>query len=199
MKQYNWTQIQQDYDTGLSQRKLCEKYGMSSRTLTNAVRRGDLKTRTKSEAAKIDNANNPRTHTEQTKELLRKSIVKRYEDGWMPKAGRCKKYIYESPVAGKVSLDGTWELTTAKWLDYKGFTWKRNTKRFRYTNLKGKVSHYTPDFYVEDIGYVEVKGYETELDRCKWKQFNEPLTVWYRDDIKRFNSELAEWSKAEHC
>ena len=76
MKQYNWTQIQQDYDTGLSQRKLCEKYGMSSRTLTNAVRRGDLKTRTKSEAAKIDNANNPRTHTEQTKELLRKKPQK---------------------------------------------------------------------------------------------------------------------------
>lgn len=199
MTNYNWEQIQEDYNNGCSQRGLIKRYGMSSRTLTNAVRRGDLTTRSKSEAAKLDNSNNPRVHTEEFKAQQRERILKRYEDGWMPKAGRCKKYKYNSPTAGLVSLDGTWELATAEWLDYKGYTWKRNTKRFPYTNLKGKLSHYTPDFYVEGIGYVEVKGYETKLDRCKWSQFTEALTVWYKKDIEKFNSELAERSKALPC
>jgi hypothetical protein len=190
MSKYNWQLIQEDYNTGLSLRKLQEKYKMSSRTLTQATRSGKLITRSKSEAAIIDNKENPRTHTEEWKAQQSKRILEKYETGWMPKAGRCKKYKYTSPVAGTVSLDGTWELTTAKWLDKQGYTWQRNTTRFPYTNLKGKLSHYTPDFYVEGIGYVEVKGYQTKLDECKWQQFNEPLTVWYRDKIKEFEQDL---------
>ena len=43
---------------------------------------------------------------------------------------------------------------------------------------------FRPDFYVKELdGYLEVKGYETELDRCKWAQFNEGLTVWKKDTI----------------
>jgi hypothetical protein len=83
-----------------------------------------------------------------------------------------------------VYLDGTWELSVAKWLDEKEYDWKRNTKRFQYTNLKGTISHYTPDFWVEELNsYVEVKGYETELDRCKWSQFKDPLVVWKRKEL----------------
>lgn len=190
MNKYNWELIQEDYDAGLSLRKIQKKYGMSSRTLTLATRSGKLTTRSKSEAARIDNKLNPRSHSEEQKELNRQRIMKRYAEGWMPKAGRCKKYKYTSPVAGTVSLDGTWELTTAKWLDSKGYKWRRNTKRFPYVNLKGKNSYYTPDFYVEGIGYVEVKGYQTKLDECKWAQFKEPLTVWYRKQIIAFEKEL---------
>ena len=118
----------------------------------------------------------------------RKRIIARYNDGWLPKAGRCKKYTYHSPVAGKVSLDGTWELAVAMWLDVKGYNWTRNRKRFQYTNLKGTVSYYTPDFYVNELeSYIEVKGYETELDRCKWSQFPEKLLVWKRKELTERN------------
>lgn len=111
-------------------------------------------------------------------------LLARYEAGWMPKAGRCKKIQYTSPVAGIVSVDGTWELAVAKWLDSKGYNWKRNTIRFPYTNLKGTLSHYTPDFFVEELGgYLEIKGYETDLDRCKWSQFSETLTVWKKKEL----------------
>jgi hypothetical protein len=114
----------------------------------------------------------------------REIILKRYEDGWMPKAGRCKKIRYFSPIAGEVLLDGTWELKAAQYMDAKKWNWKRNTERFAYINLSGKISHYTPDFYVEELGgYLEVKGYETELDRCKWKQFKNNLTIWKKDTI----------------
>ena len=196
---YNWPNIQKDYNSGLSFRELQQKYKMSSRSLTMAKRRGDLQTRSRSDAGKIEQQKNPRTHSEEFKEAQRQRIIKRYEDGWMPKAGRCKKYTYVSNIAGTVNLDGTWELTTAKWLDLKGYDWKRNTKRFPYINLKGKLSHYTPDFYVEGMGYIEVKGYQTKLDECKWQQFKDPLTVWCRTDIKKFNSELDEWLKSAPC
>ena len=74
----------------------------------------------------------------------------------------------------------------AEWLDEKKYNWKRNTKRFQYINLKGTISHYVPDFWVEELnGYLEIKGYETQLDRCKWSQFSESLTVWKKSDLKK--------------
>lgn len=139
MKKYNLSLIQTEYNSGLSLREIQKIHSMSSRTLTLAVRRGDLQTRTKSDASRLHNKKTPRSHTEEFKQSQRKRIVKRYEQGWMPKAGRCKKYKYTSPVAGEVSLDGTWELAVAKWLDEHNYNWKRNTKRFQYINLKTRL------------------------------------------------------------
>lgn len=184
-KKYNWTELQAAYDAGLSQRALCEKYKVSTRTLHTAVKNGDLICRSRSDAARlITILNGPVKHTDEFKAKQRERVIARYELGWMPKAGRCKKYKYVSPIAGEVYLDGTWELAVAKWLDYKKYNWKRNTKRFQYINLKGTISHYVPDFWVEELNsYLEVKGYETELDRCKWSQFNEPLIVWKKKEL----------------
>jgi hypothetical protein len=186
MKQskFNWDAIQRYYDLGFSQRDVIKEYGMSSKTITMAVRTGRLKTRSRSEAASIHNEKVPRTQSLEFKNKQRERINARYESGWMPKAGRCKKYKYVSPIAGEISLDGTWELAVAKWLDSNGFHWYRNTKRFEYTNLKETVSHYTPDFWVDELqSYIEVKGYETELDRCKWSQFTYPLLVWKKKEL----------------
>ena len=111
--------------------------------------------------------------------------TKRHAEGWDNKAGRCKKYKYFSPVAGDITVDGTWELAVAQWLDLKQYNWKRNKIRFAYTHLKGHTSHYTPDFWVKELGgYLEVKGYETKLDKCKWRQFTENLVVWKKQDLK---------------
>jgi hypothetical protein len=115
-------------------------------------------------------------------------MYKRYESGWVSNAGRCKKIPYSSSIAGDVLVDGTWELGVCVYLDEKNITWKRNTKRFKYINLDDKVSNYTPDFYLIDSDtYIEVKGYETDLDRCKWKQFTEKLEIWKRDKLLELN------------
>ena len=181
---YNWHDIQIDYNNGLSQRDIVKKYKMSSRTLTVAVRDGKLISRSRSVAASLDAIKNPRSHTKEFKTKQRERIIARYKAGWMPKAGRCKKYKYVSPIAGEIYLDGTWELAVAKWLDINHYDWKRNTKRFEYVNLKGSKSFYVPDFWVKELnGYLEVKGYETDLDRCKWSQFKEPLTIWKRKKL----------------
>jgi hypothetical protein len=185
-KLYNWSTIQQDYDSGLSQREIIKKYGMSSRIIFIAVKNGDFKSRSRSDAAKLDAVKNPKTHSEEFKIKQRVRIINRYESGWMPKAGRCKKYKYVSEIAGEVYLDGTWELAVAKWLDENQYNWKRNTKRFQYINLKGTISHYVPDFWVEEFNsYIEVKGYETKLDRCKWSQFSLPLIIWKKTELKK--------------
>ena len=113
-------------------------------------------------------------------------INDRYEKGWLPKAGKCKKIPYISKVAGEITVDGTWEHELAIYLDEKGINWKRNKKRFSYINENNIQSFYTPDFYLDDYKlYIEVKGYETEKDRCKWNCFTEGLAIFKNEEIKK--------------
>jgi hypothetical protein len=129
------------------------------------------------------------------RDKIRRSINARYELGWQPKAGRCKKIKYFSKCAGWVSLDGTWELEVAKFLDKGNVIWERNRKRFIYTKPDGSSGYYTPDFYFVDRDcYLEVKGYETELDRCKWRDFPKWLIVWKKPEILMIKREgQIEW------
>lgn len=118
------------------------------------------------------------------RQKIQSSINERYANGWMPKAGRCKKISYSSPIAGEIKVDGTWELEVAQYLDGIGVKWKRNKNRFAYM-YEGKERFYTPDFFVEDYNcYIEVKGYETEKDRSKWDQFSHKLLIWKKEEIK---------------
>ena len=133
----------------------------------------------------LSNLNNGKTMSDEFKHNRSIEMQKRYASGWESTAGRCKKIDYESPVAGKIKVDGNWELNVAKYLDKINVKWQRNTKRFKYTNLSDNISTYCPDFYIYDWNtYLEVKGYETQLDKCKWKQFKEPLIIWRKKDLK---------------
>lgn len=118
------------------------------------------------------------------RQKISKAIKKRYAEGWMPKAGRCKKIRYISPIAGKVLLDGSWELAVAEFLDILQIDWRRNKNRFAYFFDK-KDRFYTPDFYlVKTQTYIEVKGYETDKDRAKWKQFPHEIKILKKAEVK---------------
>ena len=135
-------------------------------------------------------------HTEESKKKLSDKINERYTNGWECVAGRCKKYSYSSPIAGEIKVDGSWELIFCRYADASGLTWTRNTKRFGYIKPDGKSSTYLPDFFVEEWNcYVEVKGYETDLDKAKWDQFPEKLKILRRKEI----GELDEWLKSAPC
>jgi hypothetical protein len=143
-----------------------------------------------------------RKHTDETKEKLSKTLIGRvmseefrikrsdemkfrYSNGWESSAGRTKKIKYISPIAGEVLLDGNWELKTAIYFDENNINWRRNKKRFNYVDLNGKKRTYCPDFYlVDDDLYIEIKGYETELDRSKWGQFTEKIEIWNKSNLK---------------
>lgn len=85
-----------------------------------------------------------------------------------------------------IDLHGTWELAYAMYLDSKGIRWRRCKESFPY-RFNNVVLRYTPDFYLIDTNqYVEIKGYETEKDRCKWNQFSgdNPLVILKENDLK---------------
>lgn len=131
-------------------------------------------------------------HSEDTKSRLSNIKKELYISGWSGQCGRAKKYKYCSPIAGEVLLDGTWELLVARYLDHLQVKWERNIKRFSYQHSNGGQSTYCPDFYVNDWdSFIEVKGYETELDLIKWSQFDKKLLVWRKDKITQIESELA--------
>ena len=112
-------------------------------------------------------------------------MKKRYANGWMPKAGRCAKLlVYNQFTQLEVRVDGTWEQLVANKLNEEKINWRRNISRFDYTNEHNIKSTYTPDFYlVESDTYVEVKGYETEKDRCKWRDFPHALKILRKQDV----------------
>ena len=123
-------------------------------------------------------------------------MKERYASGWESTAGRCKKYTYNSPIAGTISVDGSWELEFCKFMDTKGLMWNRNKQRFPYTRPNGKQSTYQPDFYIKEWNaYVEVKGYETDLDKAKWSQFPHKLIILRRNEI----GDMDEWFKSAPC
>lgn len=91
---------------------------------------------------------------------------------------------YQSPIAGNVYLDSSWELKYAKWLDYNQISWKRNTTRFHY-QYENKSHYYIPDFYIIDTQqYVQIKGYKTKRDLAKWEYFPHKLNVLMKQELE---------------
>jgi len=69
-KKYDWSFVQKEYDTGLSQRDICLKYGIALGTLYKAAKRGDISFRTKKEAASLAKIRKPHKHSEETKKKI---------------------------------------------------------------------------------------------------------------------------------
>ena len=123
-------------------------------------------------------------HSLETRKILSEIAKERHENGWDNKCGRAQKLKYLRKDGTVITVDGSWEYHVAEYLDVNNINWIRNRKRFSYVNLKNKIATYCPDFYLIDTNeYLEIKGYETELDRCKWKQFPHKLIVWKKKDL----------------
>lgn len=130
-----------------------------------------------------------RASTDEKELLRRKKIsetakIHKKSGGYRKGSGIGHGGWYESPIAGHVYLDSTWELSYAKFLDESSIQWKRNTQRFAY-QYNGELHYYIPDFFlVEKELFIEVKGYETAVDRAKWKQFPHKLQVIRESDLR---------------
>ena len=59
MEKYNWEEVQNFYDNNGTYTKIREKFHISFYSIAKAVKKGYLKTRTKSEAVKLRYKNNP--------------------------------------------------------------------------------------------------------------------------------------------
>ena len=92
--------------------------------------------------------------------------------------GRAKKSLYKDEW-----MHSSWELIVAIWLDKQHIKWTKRVRYFDY-EWKGEVRKYFPDFYLEELDiYIEVKGYETDIDTQKWKSVDN-LIILKDNEIK---------------
>ena len=104
--------------------------------------------------------------------------VRNYPDSYCKNniCGRVKSIEYNG-----IKLKGTWELIVAQWLDSHSIKWEHEAYGFEY-NWNG-IRIYYPDFYLPELDlFLEVKGYERERDREKWKVVPN-LIVFKRKEI----------------
>lgn len=85
--------------------------------------------------------------------------------------GRVKKVKYKN-----ITLDSSWELKFAKWLDKNNIKWSRPENGFEYQWNGLRI--YYPDFYLPELDfYIEVKGYIRERDYFKWASIPNILII----------------------
>jgi|LakMenE18May11ns_1017448.scaffolds.fasta_scaffold9945298_2 hypothetical protein len=142
--------------------------------------------------------------SEETRDKIKKSALGRKlsEDHINKIRSGMKKAVLENPesysssnVNGRVkridykgiTLDSKWEYEFVKWCDDNNVNWTRNkSDGFEY-EYEGTRTYY-PDFYLSDIGfYVEVKGYERDRDREKWKSVPNIIVIKKKEieDIRK--------------
>lgn len=156
---------------------------MSRGTIHKAVIRGEFVSRTNSEAQKISNAigrSDAGDRSRRNRKKISEAIQKKVKEGtWHVSLAKNMWKIYKG-----IKFHGNWEVEYAKWLDRNEIRWRRPTETFQY-EFQEKKRRYTPDFYlVDEQIYVEIKGYETEKDRAKWKQFPLKHKVIKKEEFK---------------
>ena len=125
--------------------------------------------------------NNPSSRIEIRQKISKTCLNKSKNGQWHKSLAKDLHYKYNG-----VDLDGKWELYYAMYLDEQGISWQRCIDRFPY-EFEGKNHYYTPDFYLNDFKtFIEIKGYETEKDRAKWRQFpaDKTLVVLKEKELK---------------
>lgn len=98
--------------------------------------------------------------------LCMKAVVKAHPESYSGSNvnGRTPVIDYKG-----IKLNGSWEVLVAKMLDEYNIQWIRPTNPFKY-EWNNNTHYYYPDFYLPEYDkYIEVKGYERERDKCKYK------------------------------
>lgn len=106
-----------------------------------------------------------------------RDAAKRNGSGYKPGSGREKSGWYKG-----YWCDSSYELAYVLYnLDHNiGFY--QNKDKFEYTYNERKYQ-YIPDFILEDGTYIEIKGYVSEKDKAKWKNFPKKLIVLTGKDL----------------
>ena len=101
-----------------------------------------------------------------------KEAVKNNPDSYTSSnRGRTKQIEFDD-----IKFQGNWELEFYKWAKANNLNPKRATDGFTYI-WNGERTYFL-DFYIESKDlYVEVKGYKTDRDEAKWKQFPKELLI----------------------
>lgn len=180
----DWNRCQMLIDNGMTWRELL-KNGFPSKSLQWAVDNEKVKLKTTSESLRYAHATGKVDYSSYRTPEHRKKMSK--FGGLKLNAGRCKHIKYTMKDGRVVDIQGTWELKFVEFLDAKGISWDRNRVGYKYV-FDGKEKLYFPDFIITNVGsapiFIEVKGFETDKDRAKWKQFPFPLQIVKKTEIQ---------------
>lgn len=136
---------------------------------------------------KISLASTGRIKTLEQRKILSEAMklaVKNNPDSYTKNnvAGRVKSIDYNG-----IKLKGSWEVTTAQWLDSLNIVWISEINPHVYY-WNDNWHQYFPDFFLPDYNsYIEVKGYKTERDDAKWAQFEDKLIIVDKRNINKLN------------
>jgi hypothetical protein len=126
--------------------------------------------------------------------IIKKAMKKAVDEGrqkTLKPGGITRCFDHVSWEQKAFVLQGPYEKTFAEFLDSKKIVWEKNQKLFPYA-YKGETKKYKPDFYLKDYDvYVETKGYETDKDHAKWRDFTQKLFVVRLAELK----DLESWFK----
>lgn len=95
---------------------------------------------------------------------------------------------HESPIAGKVHYQSSYEHKFMIWLDEHNVNWEKCKEKFPYIKSDGKKHNYNPDIYLPDYDlYLEVKGMVRKNDPAKFEAFPEDkkLCLLGYDELSR--------------
>ncbi len=110
-------------------------------------------------------------------EIMKKAVSEHPESYTASNRGRTKQIEYDG-----IKFIGKWELDFYLFCKENNILIERNEKWFEY-QWNGNRKYF-PDFYLPELDlYIEVKGYETDRDKAKWKYFPHKLKVIKKDDI----------------
>lgn len=179
-------------NNSLTQHQLRCKANPERRVFNNLSNRGWAKGLTKYTDNRILNNSNSKKdyfqehegsfkgkfHTQETKDKLSK-IQTEIDHSDHNRNSHGKRGYYNN-----VFFMSTWELAYYIYIS-ENFPQQniiRCKKRFKYKDIEGKNHYYTPDFIVNNTQFIEIKGWETDLDKIKYSVVPN-LTVLYYDDL----------------
>lgn len=132
---------------------------------------------------KIRESTRKQVWTEERRKKHRKSMAKAVQENPEAYTSSNRGRVKQIEIDG-FKLHGKWELTFYQWAKQENLTPIRCLESFPY-EWEG-THRYFPDFYLPTLDlYVEVKGYETDRDKAKWKYFPKRLVVLRQDSIDK--------------
>lgn len=146
----NWNKIQKYYDDGHTWDEIVKEFKISKLIISNAVRNGKMKTRTKSESGKLSHKKNPRKHSIDTKNKISISI---------------KNFLTENPdkVPYLLNHNSKRETYPEKYFD------ELFSKYFKKDDdyiMYQQVSYYEIDFaFVKKWIAIEIDGSQHKYDK----------------------------------
>lgn len=144
---------------------------------------------------KIKEARAKQIISEDTKQILREKTTKYYSNPENVKkhSERMKQVVLDNPesysdknIVGRskhftvdgVRYNSTWEYRVAQYLTESSIKWIRSKIEPEKYYWNDSWHFYFPDFYLEEYDcYVEVKGYETDRDRAKWRYSTKKIII----------------------